>query len=198
MKHQVQPVDNDVTKTPAPSVKSDQSESDPFDDNPFEQDVSNNDDSCSYFQYADEFFENQDEIDYYIRSPPPSDLQASSDERQFAININEANQGSTIRRRSHKKIIPLHNDGKRYKRHFYRKLNQNDRKTARKELVLKYHNIARQRNPRIRRVLRDEYRNINNYFNNFADQEILIMQTIQELIDEGIIDYDGDYRSLTQ
>ena len=71
-------------------------------------------------------------------------------------------------------------------------------KTAkiRKELVIKYHKMACEKNHLIRKIPRNEYRSINRYFNTFADQSYLILNTIQELINDGKINYEEEYRIL--
>lgn len=71
------------------------------------------------------------------------------------------------------------------------------KKIARKELILKYHGMICQRYSFIRNVQRDEYRSIKKYFNKHADQELYILKALQELKNEGLLNYEEDLRSLT-
>lgn len=100
------------------------------------------------------------------------------------------------RRRAPKEIIELNQYSMRFYKNMCYILKGSSEETIRKEIVLKYHKIACQRNHMIRKVKRDEYRSINKYFNAFIDQQYLILQTFQEMINEGIINYEEDYRVL--
>ena len=71
-------------------------------------------------------------------------------------------------------------------------------KNARKELILKYHKMIYERYKFIRPAVRSEYRSINHYYNAFAPQAFFILRGFQELRAEGRLNYEEDYRALTQ
>lgn len=70
-------------------------------------------------------------------------------------------------------------------------------KPARKELVLRYHEMIVRRYPKlIRPTRRDEQRNISKYFDGFSNFATLIIQTIIELENECKINYKEEHQAL--
>ncbi|KAK8890629.1 hypothetical protein M9Y10_035410 [Tritrichomonas musculus] len=101
------------------------------------------------------------------------------------------------KKRKESEKVQLTASGTTFRKRFYRFLTHGMKKIARKELILKYHGMICQRYSFIRNVQRDEYRSIKKYFNKHADQELYILKALQELKNEGLLNYEEDLRSLT-
>lgn len=97
-------------------------------------------------------------------------------------------------KRSHKRQIKLPFDSTKFQKQYYKMITGGKPKRARKELICIYHKMICEKYKNIRSLKREEYRQINNYFNGFANQQNIILKAIKELIDEGKIDYEKDYK----
>lgn len=114
--------------------------------------------------------------------------------------IKKQNSTKILKVPTHKRIpkcqIKLSNKGEEFQKNTYKTLNGGSRKRARKEPILRYHIIIREKYPSIRPLKRDHFRQINNYFNDFADQQHIILKALKESIKEGIINYEKDYNEI--
>lgn len=93
-------------------------------------------------------------------------------------------------------INSITSQGQQFRNHYYELFSKDGLKCLRKELIIKYHGLICAKNPSIRCVNRHEVRSINRYFNSFASQENLIINSLQELIADGAVNYKRDYELL--
>lgn len=151
------------------------------------------------FQREDEFLllNNDSDVGFEIDVIEDQNLLQIQNDRE---KDGENHQATTLmkprRRRRPKEQIMLNEFSMRFYKNMCYILRGNSEESIRKELVLKYHKIACQRNPMIRRVKRKEYRSINRYFNSFVDQQYMILQTFIGMINDGVINYEKDYSVL--
>ena len=112
------------------------------------------------------------------------------------ISIKKQNSSKILKnsKRSHKRQIKLSSDSAKFQKQYYKSVTGGKPKRARKELVCIYHKMICEKYKNIRPLKRDECRQINNYFNGFANQQHIILKAIKELIDERKIDYEKDYK----
>lgn len=114
-------------------------------------------------------------------------------------HIIEQNSSKVLKipsKRKPKRQIKLSNNGEEFQKKTYKLLNGGKHKRARKDLILKYHIIICEKNKDIRPLSRNHCRQINNYFNDFADQQHIILEEIKNSIEEGKINYEKDYNEI--
>ncbi|KAK8872122.1 hypothetical protein M9Y10_007881 [Tritrichomonas musculus] len=83
-----------------------------------------------------------------------------------------------------------------FKRNLNNLLTGNPNGRVPKALINKYHKMACESNPNIRKISRMEMRKIQLYFENFADQSKIILNEITHLQNMGHIDFIKDFYSL--
>lgn len=96
-----------------------------------------------------------------------------------------------------KNKVPLTPSAQQFKKKLYRIISKGQKNIVRKEVVFYYHSIICDKFPKIRNVVREEYRSIGNYFNSFASQQHIILNAIQEIVSQEIIRAQYGFCTLT-
>lgn len=111
---------------------------------------------------------------------------------QKSENVNEKAQNQRPLHKNKRREYPLSLGGQTFQTNltklFHRKV--------RKELIIKYHKKACQRNKNIKPLIRDAQRILNVYFETYAYQQLLILETLQQLILEGEINFYEDCKAI--
>ena len=86
--------------------------------------------------------------------------------------------------------------GRMFRENYARLISNNRSRVISKELVLKYHRMARDIDLSIQPLTRSQTRRISLYYSSHAHQRSLILHALQTLINNGTINYEQDLNAL--
>ena len=86
--------------------------------------------------------------------------------------------------------------GRMFMENYARLISNNRSRAINKQLVLKYHKLARDIDSSIQPLTRNQMRQISLYYSSHAHQRYLILHALQTLINNGTINYEQDLNAL--
>lgn len=106
------------------------------------------------------------------------------------------NNTGITRRRPIRTNNALTIQGKMFMENYARLISNNRSRAINKQLVLKYHKLARDIDLSIQPMTRSQMRQISLYYSSHAHQNDLILHALQTLINNGTINYEQDLIAL--
>ena len=113
----------------------------------------------------------------------------------MSTSVNNTTRDHTRHHRH--RIFSITTGGEMFKNQLNRLITNDERRIVPKQLLLKYHKLVHAKNPEIiRNANRSELRSICHYYNSFAAQQRIILQSMDELIKSGQVNYEKDLYDL--